>query len=99
VAQQLLVWVLGASNVFLAVLVFVLMARPERALGLVCRLSGMTDVWLSGRLSEAEEARLLVLARRLGWLLLVLLFGWSFVCGAILTWSQLGAGGGAAVFN
>ena len=87
---QLLALILGASNVLLAVSVFVLMARPERALGWLARLNGMGDVWLSGRLSEADEERLLTLADRLRWPMLILLFGWSFVCGAILTWSRLG---------
>jgi hypothetical protein len=90
VAGQLLALTLGAANIVLAVAVFIVMARPERALGWLCRLNGMADIWRSGRLSEADETRLLALAVQLRGPLLALLFGWSFVCGAILTWSQLG---------
>ena len=80
---------LGVSNVLLALVVFVLIARPERMMGWLSTLSGMRETWLSGRLSEADEAQLLVLARRLQLPLLALLFGWSFFCGAILTWTRL----------
>ena len=80
---------LGISNVLLALAVFVLLARPERAMGWLSTLSGMREVWLSGRLSEKDEARLLDLASRLRLPLLALLFGWSFFCGAILTWARL----------
>ena len=73
----------------LALAVFVLLARPERAMGWLSTLSGMREVWLSGRLSEQDEARLLSLASRLRVPMLLLLFGWSFVCGAILTWARL----------
>lgn len=87
---QLIALLLGASNVVLALVVFVLMARPERALGWLCFFNGMHEIWLAGRLSEEDETRLLTLARRLGGPSLLLLFGWSFVCGALLTWAQLG---------
>ncbi len=80
---------LGVSNVLLALAVFVLLARPERTMGWLSTLSGMREVWLSGRLSEEDEARLLDLASRLRYPLLALLFGWSFFCGAILTWARL----------
>ncbi|MFT5683138.1 MAG: hypothetical protein ACI8RZ_004065 [Myxococcota bacterium] len=80
---------LGITNVILALAVFVLLARPERAMGWLSTLSGMREVWLSGRLSEKDEARLLALASRLRLPLLALLFGWSFFCGAILTWARL----------
>ena len=89
VGWTLLTAVLGISNVLLALVVFVLMARPERVMGLLCRLSGMQEVWLSGRLSEQDEARLLDLAHQLRAPMLALLFGWSFFCGAVLTWAQL----------
>lgn len=89
VIGQLAAMVLGASAVLLAVLVFILMARPERAIGWLCALQGMRGTWLAGRLSEQDEARLLTLAQRLGFPALFLLFGWSFVCGALLTWAQL----------
>lgn len=85
----LLTAVLGISNVLLALVVFVLIARPDRAMGWLCTLSGMREVWLSGRLSEKDEARLLDLAHQLRVPMLTLLFGWSFFCGAILTWAQL----------
>ena len=86
---QLFALLLGASNVILAVGVFIVMARPERALGFLCHLAGLGEIWRSGRLSEADETRLLILAHQLRWPMLILLFGWSFVCGAVLTWSRL----------
>lgn len=85
----LLTALLGISNVLLALVVFVLIARPERMMGWLSSLSGMREVWLSGRLSEKDEVRLLNLAHRLRLPLLALLFGWSFFCGAILTWARL----------
>ena len=85
----LLTSLLGVSNVLLALGVFVLIARPERMMGWLSTLSGMREVWISGRLSEKDEARLLNLARQLRLPLLALLFGWSFFCGAILTWARL----------
>ncbi|MEL6341870.1 MAG: hypothetical protein AAFV53_01975 [Myxococcota bacterium] len=88
-ATQLLAMALATSDIALAMAVFVLMARPERAMGWLCRLNGMRELWLSGRLTEQDESRLLALAHRLRWPMLWLLFGWSFVCGAILTWAQL----------
>ena len=87
--STILVLLLGVSNVALALAVFVLLARPERVMGWLCSLSGMREVWLSGRLSEQDEARLLDLANRLRLPMLALLFGWSFFCDAILTWARL----------
>ena len=89
VSSLLLTALLGLSNVLLALSVFVLLARPERAMGWLSTLSGMREVWLSGRLSEADEENLILLAGRLRIPLLALLFGWSFFSGAILTWARL----------
>ena len=85
----LLTALLGISNVLLALAVFILLARPERAMGWLSTLSGLREVWLSGRLSEKDEARLMDVAARLRFPMLALLFGWSFFCGAILTWARL----------
>lgn len=87
---HVLVWCLGASNVAMALVVFLVMARPEHMLGWLCHLHGMRDIWRAGKLSAADEAKLLGVAVRLRAPMLVLLFGWSFVSGAILTWSQIG---------
>jgi len=80
---------LGASDVLLAVMVMMVFARPDSALGLAAWLSGRDDAPDSDALeSDAPESDDLALYRtvgRLRWLLLAALFAWSFVCGALIT--------------
>lgn len=80
---------LALSDVVLAFLCFVLFARPEALLGLLAGLSGRRVAWREGRLTEADEDALFDLAARLRGPLLAALFGWSFVCGAVVTVSRL----------
>ena len=77
-----------ASDVLLAVVVFVVHARPEITLGWFAALTGRRSAFLEGRLREDEEQRLLELADLAGWPLLGLLFAWSFLCGALAVWAR-----------
>ena len=49
---QLASLLLGLSDVLLALVVFVLLARPERALGWVAFFNGTRDRWLAGRVAR-----------------------------------------------
>jgi hypothetical protein len=86
---QITLAVLALSDVTLAAAVFVLFARPEAALGILARVTGAQEAWREGRLSEADEEELLVLARGIRWPMLLAVFGWSFVFGAVLVWARL----------
>ncbi len=80
---------LALSSILLALGAFVLLARPEQVLGWLAILGSLREVWLSGRLSEEEEDRLMAMAHRLQGPALVLLFSWSFFCGAVLALVRL----------
>jgi hypothetical protein len=75
---------LGLSDVVLAVVVFVLFARPEQSIALAAWVSGMSQALYQGGLDGAALDRLDALGRRLRRGLLALLFAWSFVCGAVI---------------
>jgi hypothetical protein len=81
--------VLLVSDLALSGLVFVLFSRPEAVLGLLARAVGVREGWRQGRLTEAEEDELLAMGGRLRWPLLAAVFAWSFVCGAVLSWSRM----------
>ena len=87
--MRILVLLLSATNLVLALGVFTLVARPEQLLGVFASLAGEREAWDSGRLDEATRQHLLTLARRAQTPALIFLFGWSFLCGAVLTWSRL----------
>lgn len=75
---------LVASDAMLAGLVFTLCGRPSVALGPLCSLTGQRADWDAGRLDEATEARLMLLADRLRIPALIGLFAWSFLVGGVL---------------
>ena len=79
-----LVYVLGFSNLMLAMLTFILLARPDKMLGILSYLSGEIDTWRLGMLLRQDQQRLLILGEKLRWPALLLLFGWSFFCGAAI---------------
>lgn len=87
--NQALVLILAVSDLALALGVFALVARPEATLGLFAALTGDKEALDDGRLDEASRQNLLTLARRAQTPALILLFGWSFLCGAVLTWARL----------
>lgn len=68
------------------------LAWPDRLLGLLAALTGRREAWDAGRLTDADEARMLALARRLQGAVLALVFAWAFVAGAALAWARLQPG-------
>ncbi len=80
---------LSAADVALGLLVFTLLARPEALLGALARVTGDGAAWDAGRLDDAGRRRLLHLAERAALPALLLLFGWSFLCGALLLAARL----------
>jgi hypothetical protein len=83
-ATELGLLLLVGSDAVLAGLVLTLVGRPSRALGPLCSLTGQRADWDAGRLGEADEARLLLLADRLRLPALIGLFAWSFLVGGVL---------------
>ena len=82
----------SALAVGLALLVFTLLARPERLYGPLARWVDLDEALEQGTLGEDDEARLDRLARRLVIPALLLLFAWSFLAGALVVWSRLPGG-------
>ena len=83
------VYLLGLSNLVLALLTFVWLARPDKVLGILAHLNGLSEEWRLGRLLIRDRQRLLLLSERLRFPALVLLFGWSFFCGAVMRFLYL----------
>jgi hypothetical protein len=75
---------LALSDVVLAVVVFVLFARPEQSLAFAAWMSGASEALYRGGLDSTALERLEDLGRRLRRGLLAFLFAWSFVCGAAI---------------
>ena len=84
-----LVYLLGLSNLVLALMTFVLLARPDKMLGILAHLTGLSEEWRLGRLLRTDQQRLLLLSERLRLPALLLLFGWSFFCGAVMRFLYL----------
>ena len=83
----LLLTVLG--NFLLALVTFVLLGKPSSIEGLLARLTGDHCDWHNGKLSETDKLRLRHLGFRLGRILLVVLFFWSFCTGMLLKWQNV----------
>jgi len=75
---------LGLSDVVLAVMVFVLFARPDQSIAFAAWMSGASEALYRGGLDATALQRLEDLGRRLRRGLLAFLFVWSFVCGAAI---------------
>lgn len=88
----MLAWTSALLAVGLALLVFTLLARPERLYGPLARWADLEEAYAQGRLRVADEERLDRLARSLVPPALLLLFAWSFLAGALLVWSRLPGG-------
>ena len=86
---DVLVFVLMFVNLFIALSVFVLIVRPEKIMGFLAYLGSRRQDWESGNLDEMAEYRLFMLARRLQIFGLLLLFLFSFVSGALISYIQL----------
>ena len=63
---------------------FISHARPDAALGVLARLVGLGDLLDQGRLSQADEERLMAMIIGARWPLTALVFGWAFVAGATM---------------
>lgn len=77
------------TDLALAMAVFTLLARPERFVGFFAAAAGEEERWQAGQLDEVEQDQLLGLARAAQKPALLLLFAWSFVTGAVMTWARL----------
>ena len=82
--NSILIGILGISNLSLALFTFVLLARPEKLLGLLAMVAGVREEWRLGYLMESDREKLLHLGRSLGIPILFLLFTWSFLCGVMI---------------
>ena len=82
--STVLVYGLGLSNLMLAMLVFVLLARPDKMMGLLASVNGRSEEFRLGRLGQQDYRRFLELAEGLHWPAIALLFGWSFFSGALI---------------
>ena len=79
-----IVYLLGFSNLMLALVTFVLLARPDKMLGVLARIQGVSEAWRMGTLLQKEQLKLLQIGHNLRTPALLLLFGWSFFCGATI---------------
>jgi len=79
-----IVYILGLSNLLLALLTFVLLARPDKMLGILAYFSGDSEAFRLGKMLQHERNKLIMLGERIRWPVLILLFGWSFFCGALI---------------
>ena len=78
-------------NLFAAMVVFVLLTRPEKMFGIISYFVDLRKEWLAGRLKDDDYARLEHVAGRLEWFALLTLFTFSFLCGSLIAIIQLGA--------
>jgi hypothetical protein len=72
------------SNVLLATLVFVILARPLMGARWVLRIMNPKRAMWDPALSAEEEEQLSRMAGTLGWIALAVLGGWSFAVGTYL---------------
>ena len=84
-----LIFLLMLINLIMALSVFVLMARPEKMMFFLAYLGGTQAKWEQGLVDEQEEQRLMFLAKRLQSVGLLMLFAYSFLCGALISYLQL----------
>ena len=71
------------------ILCFVLLSRPEKLLGLLVIFSGEQEAWHSGKIDGELEQKHYMIVKKLEWLVLFALFGWSVLSGALLAYAQL----------
>lgn len=72
------------SDVVLASLVFISLAKPDLAISFAIRRLGMNDPWFQEHVSDSELQRLRTVARLFGFAGLLAVFGWSFLVGALM---------------
>ena len=76
-------------NLFFAIGVFVLLARPRQMFGIMAGLSGYSRRWREGRVSEQDEEDIVRTAALWGRIGLALLFLSSFLSGSLIAYLQL----------
>ena len=86
---QFITSILILSAFAFTLLCFVLISRPEKLLGLFVLFSGHQEDWHSGKIDSELEQRHYAIVKRLEWLVLLALFGWSIFCGAMLAYARL----------
>lgn len=89
--MSLISYVIMLVNLFVAMVVFVLITRPEKMFGIVSYFADLREEWATGTLGEEDYARLFRIANRLQWLALFCLLGFSFLCGSLIAIIQLSA--------
>ena len=82
--NSFLIGALGMSNMILALFTFVLLARPEKLMGILAIIAGVKEEWRFGYLLESDREKLIHLGYSLRYPALLLLFGWSFFCGVMI---------------
>jgi hypothetical protein len=81
--------VLAVSLILFGATVFASIARPHLLLGWVAWWSGEREAWLDGTLSDEQQQRYYSLLSRGQPFLLMLVFAWSFLVGAVVALSRL----------
>ncbi|MEC7986708.1 MAG: hypothetical protein VX278_16190 [Myxococcota bacterium] len=77
------------SALAFTILCFVFVSRPDKLLGILVLFSGEQEAWHSGRIDGELEKKHYEVAKRIEWLIVFALFGWSVLCGALLAYAQL----------
>jgi hypothetical protein len=86
---QLLAILLAASLLLIGGVVFVAIARPAYLLGWVAWWAGQREAWRKDRLTERELGQYQSLILRSYPMLLVMVFAWAFLVGAVLAFQRL----------
>ena len=80
---------LAAVSVFLALVTFLVLARPELGAAWTARRLGLWEGYSAGTLELEVEEALFRTVRSARVPLVLLLFGWSFCAGAVIALSRL----------
>jgi len=80
---------LAAISVVLAMVTFLVLARPELGAAWTARRMGLWEAYTAGTLEVEVEEALFRTVRTARIPLVLLLFGWSFCAGAVIALSRL----------
>jgi|GEM_PF-5810624 len=72
-----------ACTLFFSMICFLLIAQPQRVLGLIVYFANMQEEWHEGKIDLEQEKRLYASARKIEKIVLLSLFGWSCFCGGV----------------
>jgi len=76
--------VLMTSTLLFFNLCFFMMYKPSSILGVIVYFANLQDEWHQGTIDIERETQIYAVLRRVEKVVLVALFGWSIVCGAML---------------